>query len=269
MEYKFCENCGAKMPVDSKFCTECGTPFPKREEKKEQPAPQPAEPQPKPVEAPAEPAPAPEPVQQYAEPAVQPDAGQEPAAPAPAVPPVIPQTAGTQGPDASYAKPEPAQPAAAQPMTTQPQTPPRPAQPVTPIPQPVTPPAPAYMSPSYGDPEITKETLRGTKFEHISAWGWFGIFLLIGIPLAGPLLVIIWACSGCRKLNKRTFARGILLSWLVGIVVAGLVGLALRGTINGALQNYAAENGIQYSEGTVVKDVLNSILNQYGYEIAD
>ncbi|MBQ2545929.1 MAG: zinc-ribbon domain-containing protein, partial [Clostridia bacterium] len=39
METKFCENCGAKMPVESKFCTECGTPFPKREEKKETPAP--------------------------------------------------------------------------------------------------------------------------------------------------------------------------------------------------------------------------------------
>ena len=36
-----------------------------------------------------------------------------------------------------------------------------------------------------------------------------------------------------------------------------------------AAENYAQENGIQYSDGTVVKDVLNSFLNQFGYEIAD
>lgn len=95
-----------------------------------------------------------------------------------------------------------------------------------------------------------------------------GIFLLVGIPLIGPLLVIIWACCGCRKQNKRTFARGILISWLVGLLIAGLLGLALRSKILDFAKNYATENGIAYSEGTVVEDVLNSFLNQFGYEIA-
>ena len=90
---------------------------------------------------------------------------------------------------------------------------------------------------------------------------------MVGIPLVGPLLVIIWACCGCRKQNKRTYARGILITWLIGLVITALLGLALRSKIIDFAKDYASENGIQYSEGTVVEDVLNSFLNQFGYEI--
>ncbi|MBO7405912.1 MAG: zinc ribbon domain-containing protein [Clostridia bacterium] len=278
METKFCENCGAKMPIESKFCTECGTPFPKAEPKKEEPAPAvEAEPE-KPAE-PAEPAEAAE--TPYEAPIELPARDPEPVIPAAPIPPVTPNPAPaqpqpqTQPVQQPYG--QPAQPA--QPVRPAPQ-PAQPAQPVRPAPQPqqtayaqpVKPAPTAYGTPVYGaaavDPEITKESVKGTKYEPVSALGWFGIFLLVGIPLVGPLLVIIWACCGCRKQNKRTFARGILISWLVGLIIAGLLGLALRSKIIDFAKDYAAENGIAYSEGTVIEDVLNSFLNRYGYEIA-
>lgn len=277
METKFCENCGAKMPIESKFCTECGTPFPKAEPKKEQPAPAPVpaeQPAEQPTEQPAE-TPVEQPVETpaetpYEEPIDLPRRDPEPA------PYGYPAQAQTAQPA------QPAQPVNPNPQPVNPN--PIPAQPVNPNPQPVRPapaaaamnptptpaaapmynPAPAYAS---MDPEITKETVKGTKFEPVSALGWFGIFLLCGIPLVGPLLVIIWACGGCRKQNKRTYARGILISWLVGALIAGLIGLALRSRILDFAKKYAAENGIQYSESAPLTDILNSVLNQYGYEI--
>ena len=263
MEMKFCENCGAKMPVESKFCTECGTPFPKVEEKKAQPAPAAEE---KPVEQPAE-QPVERPVEQPVEASI----------PAPAEQPIeVPR----RDPEPPYTPAQPVNPTPAQPTYSQPAQPaqpvnpqPRPAQPVNPTPI-VTPaaapnPAPAYTAPAYSpyDPEITKETVKGTKYEPISPLGWVGIFLLVGIPLVGPLLVIIWACCGCRKQNKRTYARGILITWLIGLIIAALLGLALKGKITSLAKDYAAQNGIPYSDSTVVEDVLNSFLNQYGYEI--
>ena len=42
MSKKYCENCGAAMPEESKFCTECGTPFP-TVKKEDKPAPAPAQ----------------------------------------------------------------------------------------------------------------------------------------------------------------------------------------------------------------------------------
>ena len=283
METKFCENCGAKMPIESKFCTECGTPFPKAEPKKEQPAPAPE------PEKPAEPTEPEVPEMPYEAPIELPAREPEPVAP---IPPVTPNPAPAQPQPqtqptytAAPAQPQqptqqaqpvqqpysqPAQPARPAPVTTQAQPQTTYAQPAKPAPTPA--PAAAYGTPVYGaaavDPEITKESVKGTKYEPVSALGWLGIFLLVGIPLIGPLLVIIWACCGCRKQNKRTFARGILISWLVGLLIAGLIGLALRSKILDFAKNYATENGIAYSEGTVVEDVLNSFLNQFGYEIA-
>lgn len=268
METKFCENCGAKMPIESKFCTECGTPFPKVEPKKEQPAPAPVQTE-QPTEQPAE-TPVEQPVETPAEtPFEEPiDLPRRDPEPAPYGYPAQAQTAQPAQPAQPVnPNPIPAQPANPQPVRPASAASAAPAAPVmnpTPTPAPMYNPAPAYAS---MDPEITKETVKGTKFEPVSALGWFGIFLLCGIPLVGPLLVIIWACGGCRKQNKRTYARGILISWLVGALIAGLIGLALRSKILDFAKKYAAENGIQYSESAPLTDILNSVLNQYGYEI--
>ena len=117
--------------------------------------------------------------------------------------------------------------------------------------------------------ELTADDVAGTKYEPVKSIGWVGIDILMGIPVVGFILTVVWACGGCRKQNKRTFARGKLIEMAIALILALLMGLALRGVVAKAAENYAQENGIQYSDGTVVKDVLNSFLNQFGYEIAD
>ena len=48
-------------------------------------------------------------------------------------------------------------------------------------------------------------TLRfppGSKYEPITTGGYIGIFLLMLLPLINLILLIIWACGGCQKVNK-------------------------------------------------------------------
>ena len=298
MDKKICANCGAAMPAESKFCTECGTPFPAAEKKEEQPkAPEPQpevkpevkpepEPQPAPTATPAQtaaPTPIPTPIPNQGPTPVQ-NQNPNPAQPQPQGQPYRPGPT-PQGQPYQPAQPvnpaqaaRPAQPA--QPVN--PAQPVRPAQPAqaqtaapipTPIPNPQTAqprPQPAPMA--YGRApmgELTADDVAGTKYEPVKSIGWVGIDILMGIPVVGFILTVVWACGGCRKQNKRTFARGKLIEMAIALILALIMGLALRGVVAKAAENYAQENGIQYSDGTVVKDVLNSFLNQFGYEIAD
>ena len=80
--------------------------------------------------------------------------------------------------------------------------------------------------------EILDSDVKGTKYEPISAWGFIGIMLLMCIPVVGALLVIIWACGGCRKLSKRAFARATLILAAIGIVIGLIIGIAAGSLFN-------------------------------------
>lgn len=51
----------------------------------------------------------------------------------------------------------------------------------------------------------------GSPYEPIGVMGWFGIFLLMLLPGVNIILLIVWACGGCRKLSKKNFARAALI----------------------------------------------------------
>ena len=67
----------------------------------------------------------------------------------------------------------------------------------------------------------------GSKYEPISAGGFFGIMFLMALPVINLLLLILWACGGCRKVNKQNFAKAMLLWILVGIVFSVLFGVVI------------------------------------------
>ena len=86
----------------------------------------------------------------------------------------------------------------------------------------------------------------GSKYELISTGGLIGIMLLMCIPVIGLLLVIIWACGGCRKLQKRNLARAALIMMAVSLVISLLLGFAAKGVIN----RVAKEVGIVRNDDT-------------------
>jgi hypothetical protein len=82
---------------------------------------------------------------------------------------------------------------------------------------PPIPPAPAAQPlreiPSYRVPLLDKRT------RPITTVGFFGTQLLLLIPLVNLLLLFIWAFRRKTNLNRRAFARSILI-WLVILLVA-------------------------------------------------
>ncbi len=143
----------------------------------------------------------------------------------------VPEPVPTPGP---YVEP---QPYAGEVPPAAPYVAPQP-QPVQPQPQPAMQPQPAVQPAAAPETdEETFETGKGKKkrskekpakekpsvedrrLEPIKPWGFVGIWLLLAIPGLNILLTIIWACGGCRKVNKRNMARGILIMFLIGLLL--------------------------------------------------
>lgn len=84
-------------------------------------------------------------------------------------------------------------------------------------------PSPPLMQPSSAPGQWTPPA--GSPYEPITTGGYIGISFLMMIPLLNLLLIIIWACGGCRKVNKRNYARGTLVLLLIGAVIGGALAL--------------------------------------------
>lgn len=130
----------------------------------------------------------------------------------------------------------PPPPAYTAPASPQPQPQPAYTAPVPPPPQP----QPVYAAPSvqppvYATPADPNAPLPpGSKYEPITTGGYIGIMLLMMLPLINFILLLVWACGGCRKVNKTNFARAMLVVMLAGMVLSGIAFL-IFGSISGSL----------------------------------
>ncbi|WP_294612641.1 zinc ribbon domain-containing protein [uncultured Bacteroides sp.] len=92
-------------------------------------------------------------------------------------------------------------------------------------------PAPIYAAP----------TATAYQEEPISTGGYIGIMFLMMLPFINLILLIIWACGGCKKVNKRNFARAMLVWMVIASLLGGLLflvgGLFFGDTID-ALKEY-------------------------------
>lgn len=63
---------------------------------------------------------------------------------------------------------------------------------------------------------LAGSTLDDSPYEPVTAWGFIGILALFSVPVIGWIFAIVWACGGCRKVNKRNLARGYLM--ILGLI---------------------------------------------------
>ena len=142
---------------------------------------------------------------------------------------------------AAPAQPEPAP--APEPAPTPAPPPPPPVQ--TPPPRQTPPPQqPVYQQPVYAAPAAADDRpAKGSKYEPISTGGFIGIMLLLCIPIVGLILMIVWACGGCRKVTKRAMARAMLIITAIMLVLAIIFGVAVKGVINKAMKEIGIEDG--------------------------
>lgn len=94
----------------------------------------------------------------------------------------------------------------------------------TPPPQSYAPPAPASYSPQPG-----REPLRVIQY--------IGMFLLTSIPLVGLILLFVWSFGGSVNLNKKNFARAMLILSVIGVILSIIFGAILANIIGELLRN--------------------------------
>ena len=72
---------------------------------------------------------------------------------------------------------------------------------------------------------------KASRWATIGTAGWFGILLLMSIPLVNLICVLVWSFGGAKKNVKQSYARAMLLLWLIGLIlsVAGAIVMRLYG----------------------------------------
>lgn len=101
-------------------------------------------------------------------------------------------------------------------------------------------PAPVQTAPEQAAPAATTAVYHSVldpKPDKTSRWatigtaGWFGILLLMSIPLVNLICVLVWSFGGAKKNVKQSYARAVLLLWLIGLIlsVAGAIVMRLYG----------------------------------------
>lgn len=113
--------------------------------------------------------------------------------------------------------PPPQQPQQAPPVYAQPQAAPPPQQAY------VAPPAQPYAAQPYAPAPDPNALPPGSKYEPITTGGFIGIMLLMMLPIVNFILLLVWACGGCRKVNKTNFARAMLIIMLISAVLSGII----------------------------------------------
>lgn len=129
----------------------------------------------------------------------------------------------------------------------QPNIPPQQQPNIPPQPQPNTPPqAQHYIPPqTYQPPQYYTapgNNAYSSQFdrEPLSVLQYIGMFLLIGIPIVGIVLLFVWGFGSSVNLNKKNFARAMLILSLIGIIISIIFGAVLVGIITQIINSYNA-----------------------------
>ena len=87
---------------------------------------------------------------------------------------------------------------------------------------------------------------KGSKYEPISTRGYFGIWLLMLVPFLNLILLIVWACGGCRKVNKRNYARATIIAWVIVLILGVILTFVFRNVLNSYLAPIMTPNLAPY-----------------------
>lgn len=82
---------------------------------------------------------------------------------------------------------------------------------------------PGYQQPypNYSQPADIESTLP-PQYKPLSPWAYFGYTLLLGIPIVGFILAIVFSFND-DNINRRNFFRSFWCSLLVGVIIAVII----------------------------------------------
>jgi len=114
--------------------------------------------------------------------------------------------------------------------------------PVNPAPQPIqyAAPAPNY---NYAQPQPNYyQQAPAADNSPLKVGQYIGIIIVSGLPLIGFIMLLVWAFSSSTNLNKKNYARAVLLLSIIG----GILGIIFGAAIMAALSSIINSNGGYY-----------------------
>ena len=64
---------------------------------------------------------------------------------------------------------------------------------------------------------------KNSPYAVVGAWGFVGYAIVMALPIIGLIMAIVWAVSTSGSLNRRNFARAMLLLCAIGIALSILL----------------------------------------------
>ena len=121
---------------------------------------------------------------------------------------------------------------------------------------------PAYAQPGYDARQSAAPRPMEPATPPMGTWGYVGSLLLMGLPLAGLILAIVWAAGGTSNVHRRNLARAVLILMAIGIVLSILLGAVITSIITsvvrelggGSLDNFMY--GIEGQLGMILSSLL-------------
>jgi hypothetical protein len=97
-------------------------------------------------------------------------------------------------------------------------------------PQPAPQPAPVRPAPQAAPQQVPVQPMQNQYYQQpvapmkpekaapLKTWKFIGMFILTGIPLIGFIMILIWSFSNAFNKNTKSFARAILILWIIGLI---------------------------------------------------
>lgn len=97
---------------------------------------------------------------------------------------------------------------------------------------------------------------RTSAYATIGAWEFVGYMILFSLPIIGLIMAIIWA-GDSSKINRRNYARAVLIMIAIGVAICILMFIAFAALFNNIInyfEKYQTSNGgysynYDYGEG--------------------
>lgn len=106
-------------------------------------------------------------------------------------------------------------------------------------PPPPPPPPPQYQQPQYQQSYQQPGYTPAVDNSPLSVGQYIGMYLIQLIPVVGFILLLVWAFSADTNLNKKNWAKAMLIIMLIGIALTIVISIAMGGMI-AALLNSAS-----------------------------
>ena len=100
-------------------------------------------------------------------------------------------------------------------------------------------PPPAFQSAGNGYTHYSQpQAYESAGNAPLSVGQYIGMIILSGLPIAGFILLLIWAFSSDQNVNKKNYARAVLILALIGIALSIIFGAAAIGLLTNLFSEY-------------------------------